>query len=425
VPLHKLLTERKEPVHVTGSLGDWQPITIKFSGDVLPRDRAEVFKGAMFAAYPGDVVFSKIDARNGAVGLIPASMPKVVLTPEYPVMVPDLTKLRPAYLHYLLRAEHFRHDLQRQASGTSGRKRVTPEAFLSMTVPLPLLDEQDALVAVYEAALNKAAQKESEAEVIAKASHRAFEEALGMAPPPPLPSRPMFVARFKDVERWSHEGILHAKCSPQGHESKWPMLSLGEVLIEVRHGCSLSPARAPTTLRVLKISSVTKGVLDLTQFKHLEDSTAVRATYSLCAGDILMCRTNGTIQYVGMSALVSEDVADTVFPDKVIRVRADKSRVVPAFLWRLLQLPAVRRQIEGAARTAVGNFAIGGHDIKALTVPLPPPDVQTQLAQALNDARADVSATREKACALREAAWAAFESGLFKPQKQSTEGASP
>lgn len=415
MPLHELLIERKEPVRVTGGLGDWQPITIKFSGDVLPRDRAEAFKGAMFAAYPGDVVFSKIDARNGAVGLIPATMPKVVLTPEYPVMVPNLAKLRPAYLHYLLRAEHFLHDLQRQASGTSGRKRVTPEAFLSLTVPLPTLDEQDALVTAYEAALTEAASKEAEAARIAQASQRAFEEALGVAPLPPQPDRPVFIARFKDVERWSHEGMLRAMTQPAQSKSKWPVISLGEVLDEVRHGCSLGPAKSPTALKVLKISAVTKGQLDLSAFKHLPDSAALRANYSLLSGDILMCRTNGTLQYVGMSALVAEDVPDTVFPDKLIRVRADKARVAPEFLWRLLQLPSVRRQIEGAARTAVGNFAIGGSDIKALSVPLPPPDVQARLAQALNDAKAGIGIARESARTMRDAAWAAFESALFEP----------
>jgi type I restriction enzyme S subunit len=88
VPLRELLRERKEPVSLTGDLGDWRPITIRFSGDVIERNRAEAFKGSMFAAYPGDVVFSKIDARNGAVGVIPATIPKVVLTSEYPVMVP-------------------------------------------------------------------------------------------------------------------------------------------------------------------------------------------------------------------------------------------------------------------------------------------------------------------------------------------------
>ena len=418
--LRELLTERKEPVRVTGALGDWQPITIKFSGDVLPRDRAEAFKGAMFAAYPGDVVFSKIDARNGAVGLVPSSMPKVVLTPEYPVMAPDLSKLRAAYLHYLLRAEHFRHDLQRQASGTSGRKRVTPEAFLSLMVPLPSLPEQDALVTAYEAAQTEAASQESAAKLIARASQRAFEDALGVATPPPLPDRPVFVARFKDVERWSHDAILRAPGGQQNHKSKWPMLALGEALLEVRHGCSLGPAKNQTTLRVLKISAVTKGHLDLSEFKYLEDSPAVRATYSLQSGDILMCRTNGTIRYVGMSALVAEDVADTAFPDKVIRVRADKARIVPEFLWRLLQTPAVRRQIESAARTAVGNFAIGGTDIKALTVPLPPPDVQARLAQGLRDAQLAIGKAREDARATREAAWAAFESTLFEPNEAAS-----
>jgi hypothetical protein len=32
----------------------------------------------------------------------------------------------------------------------------------------------------------------------------------------------------------------------------------------------------------------------------------------------------------------------------------------------------LRTQIEAAARTAVGNFAIGSKDIKALKAPLPP-----------------------------------------------------
>ena len=35
-----------------------------------------------------------------------------------------------------------------------------------------------------------------------------FEAALGFAPPLPLPDRPVFVASFKDFDRWSHEGVL-------------------------------------------------------------------------------------------------------------------------------------------------------------------------------------------------------------------------
>ncbi|UVS94657.1 hypothetical protein EFP19_01960 [Burkholderia glumae] len=97
MPLAEVLVARREPVQVDGALGDWQAITIKFSGDVLPRDRADAFKGAMFAAYPGDLVFSKIDARNGAVGLIPDSISKAIVTSEYPVFTPKAGKLRATY----------------------------------------------------------------------------------------------------------------------------------------------------------------------------------------------------------------------------------------------------------------------------------------------------------------------------------------
>lgn len=415
-----MLTERREPVQVDGALGDWQAITIKFSGEVLPRERTEAFKGAMFAAYPGDLVFSKIDARNGAIGLIPDSITKAVVTSEYPVFTPKADKLRAAYLHHLLRAEHFKADLQRKASGTSGRKRVTPEAFLSLEVPVPALDEQDALVAAYTAALSRAAQLEQEADAIERSGWQAFATALGVATPPPLPDRPVFVARFKDVERWSHEGILRCALGNGGQNA--PRVStapLGNELLEVRHGCSKGPSKKVTSLRILKISAVTKGRLDLEEHKFIMDEPALREQFALKAGDILMCRTNGTLAYVGMSALVDEDIDDMIFPDKIIRVRPNLDKIEPEFLWRLLQLPAVRSQIEAAARTAVGNFAIGGKDIKALKVPLPAVDRQKSLAQALNDAVASAKNKRAEAAALRQSAWATFEAALFTPAASS------
>jgi len=415
LPLHALLTERREAVQLGGALGDWQAITIKFSGEVLPRERVHAFKGAMFAAYPGDLVFSKIDARNGAVGLIPASIPKAIVTSEYPVFTPKADKLRADYLNYLLRAEHFKADLKRKASGTSGRKRVTPEGFLSLEVPVPTLAEQDALVAAYADALARAAELEREAEAIERAGWQAFEAALGMVLPSPLPDRPVLVARFKDVERWSHDGILRGVTGRYSESAETSMEPLDNALQEVRHGCSSGPSKTPTKLRILKISAVTKGRLDLNEHKFITDKASLRDQFSLRAGDILMCRTNGTLAYVGMSALVEADIEDTIFPDKVIRVRPDLNRIEPKFLWRLLQLPALRIQIESAARTAVGNFAIGGKDIKALKVPLPALERQGVLAEALNDAVVTAEGKRAEAAALRDSAWAAFEAALFTP----------
>jgi type I restriction enzyme S subunit len=236
-PLREILRERRESLSLNDGLGDWQAITVKFSGEVMPRERDRAFKGAMFAAYAGDLVFSKIDARNGAIGLIPSSIPKAVVTTEYPVLVPDPARLRPAYLHHLLRAAHFKADLQRKASGTSGRKRVTSAGFLDLVVPVPALADQDALVTAYSAALDHAARLEREAQAIEDAALCAFEMALGLAAPPPLPERPMFVARFRDIERWSHEGISRAVSLPGSSTTPiWPLTRLGDVVADLETG---------------------------------------------------------------------------------------------------------------------------------------------------------------------------------------------
>lgn len=422
VQLRHLLTERKEPVRVSGSLGEWQPITIKFSGDVLPRDRAEAFKGAMFAAYPGDVVFSKIDARNGAVGLIPATMHKVVLTPEYPVMVPNLTELRPAYLHYLLRAEHFRHDLQRQASGTSGRKRVTPEAFLNLTVPLPTLDEQDALVESYEAALAQAAQKEADAALIEQASLRAFEQAIGVAPPPPLPVRPTFIGRFRDLQQWSHEGILRATVGDKTVQvTKCPMVELQSVAA-VSYGLQKSPANRPGTHArpYIRVANVQRGRLVLDEIKTINVPDKDMATLRLRKGDILFVEGNGSRAELGRVALWDGSIEDCVHQNHIIKARPDTSQLLPEFAMAWFNSDAGREHFFKSGKTTSGLGTINSTVVKTAPVPLPSLDQQRHILDAVEDAALNVRTKRSEAAALRLSAWSSFESTLFEPPREKT-----
>lgn len=120
----------------------------------------------MFAVYPGDIVFSKIDARNGAIGVLSAGIAKAVVTPEFPVFIPHSDRLDGEFVKLILRAESFLTALHRKASGTSGRKRITAEAFLDLRIPLPSLAEQQAIVRPYRAALARVEELKREADEI-------------------------------------------------------------------------------------------------------------------------------------------------------------------------------------------------------------------------------------------------------------------
>lgn len=423
LPLGDVVIPRHEPVHVVGSLGEWQAITIKFSGEVLPRERTEAFKGAMFAAYPGDIVFSKIDARNGAIGLIPANISKAIVTSEYPVFTPKTDKLRPAYLHHLLRAEYFKTDLQRKASGTSGRKRVTPESFLSLVIPVPSLEEQDALVSRYTDALARATQLEQEAEAIERAGWQAFETALGVAPPPPLPDRPVFVARFKDVERWSHESILRSSTSGPEHQHSWPIARLGDLVADLENGwspkCHDHPAREGKW-GVLKLGAVSFGTFDATENKELPASLKPRPEYEVKTGDVLISRAN-VVRYVGACAYVESTPPHLMLCDKIFRVRfRPDGPLDPRFLAEAMKLKSVREHIE-ARLTGTSPTMKNISKPALLDIRFPLPDVGTQhrLVREIESARKIAASKRSEAITLRQSAWATFESALFTASEKA------
>ena len=174
----------------------------------------------MFAAYPGDIVFSKIDARSGAIGMLPPEIGKAVVTTEFPVFTGDPARVEGGFAKLVLRTGGFIDALRRRASGTSGRKRITPEAFQDLRIPLPPLDEQRTMVSSHLTALDRAADLERQARQMEARAMEAFEAALGFEAPAPLPDRRVFAASFKDLDRWSHEAVLRR--SAEGDMARCP-----------------------------------------------------------------------------------------------------------------------------------------------------------------------------------------------------------
>jgi len=412
-----VLEQRKESVTIKGKLDGWQPITVKFSGAVLKRERDRAFKGAMFAAYPGDLVFSKIDARNGAIGIIPDDIQKAVVTSEYPVFVPEHDKMRPLYLRHLLQAAHFRTDLKRKASGTSGRKRITPENFLSLSVPLPSLLEQDKLLTSYSAALEQAKQLESEADSIESEGRQAFESALGVAPQPQLPNRPIFIAAFKDIDRWSHSGVLGDITPQQFASGPWPPIPLGQVG-KVSYGIQKCPANRPSTHArpYLRVANVQRGFLDLREIKYINVPDEEMPKLRLESGDVLLCEGNSP-DLVGRCAIWRDEIKDCVHQNHVLRVRLDQSQLLPEFVVSIVNSSHGQAYFRSKAKRTTNLASINSKEVAGLPMPVPPITDQAELLKALNLSSECAQTKRLEAKQLRFAAWETFESALFEAPK--------
>ena len=154
-PLSTALARKLVDVQRDGQV--FRLVTLHFNGEMEPRDESatENFKGRLFHADPGDVVYSKIDVRNGAIGIVPEDMGRVCVSSEYPVYAVDPIVADARYVKLLFRTEAFRRKINSMISGASGRKRVQPSDLESIAVPLPALSVQRKIIAAHEVAQQK------------------------------------------------------------------------------------------------------------------------------------------------------------------------------------------------------------------------------------------------------------------------------
>ena len=418
-PLSTVLRRRFEVVnrkdHDFASL---QLATLHFDGELEPRElRGKVeFKGKLFFAHAGDVTYSKIDVRNGAIGIVPDTMPRVAVSAEYPVYQVDAKLALPDYIKLVFRTRAFRDRINAMISGASGRKRVQPDMLEKLEAPLPPLTEQRAIVERWRSAQAQIAAASVRVEKLKTASAARLLTDLGLTPATIGEMPKSFAVRWADLATWSGSTAFKRLTVGDVHAGKFPVAHGHGFLTDVCHGCSAPPSPVPTALEILKISAVTRGEFMPTEKKFAADNPRVREQFDLRKGDVLLCRTNGTLAYVGMSALVTADQQNLIFPDKVIRVRVKPELIRPDYLWLVLQTPFLRAKIEAAARTAVGNYAIGGKDIWNFEVPLPSLEVQRKLVERVTAARLEIARERAAAAALRQTIAAEVESLILGTQ---------
>ena len=122
--------------------------SLHFTGELSVRDMSSTLevKGKLCFAHAKDVVYSKIDARNGAIGIVPESVPLVVFSSEFPIYEVDTNVALPEYVKLLFRMASFRERINSLISGASGRKRVEPSTLEGIEVPLPTLSAQRVIV---------------------------------------------------------------------------------------------------------------------------------------------------------------------------------------------------------------------------------------------------------------------------------------
>ena len=109
--------------------------------------------------------------------------------------------------------------------------------------------------------------------------------------------------------------------------------------------------------------------------------------YQVHANDVFVSRSN-TRGLVGLSSIAVDPVPPrTIYPDLLIKLQPDTSRVVPRFLAFILRCPSVRRQIQDRATgTSQSMVKISGSRLREVMIPLPSRKEQSRVVATFDEA---------------------------------------
>lgn len=199
--------------------------------DRISFDEGKVFVGkrtktrmVQFRAKPGDIVVSKINARKRAIGIIPEEGTDIGVTIHFRVLIPDVATFTTSFLWAALRSRYCTQQFEVETGGI-GKGEISEERLLSIAIPLPPMNVQEAIVKLWQKAQDEIASIRKRVAKLEEDLPQIIYQELGT--PLPLVDKPIskcFAMRWKDVDRWSFNYVSRANQGLLGFtKSKFPI----------------------------------------------------------------------------------------------------------------------------------------------------------------------------------------------------------
>lgn len=171
---------------------------------------------------------------------------------------------------------------------------------------------------------------------------------------------------------------------PATNPRGWPIVRLGDALSAADYGSSKKGSDSGSGLPLIRMGNVRyDGSLELADLKFVELAPSEAEKYRLVRGDLLFNRTNSK-ELVGKTG-IWDGSRDAIVASYFIRLRVDRARLNPFYLWAFMNSSHMKRTLVATARGAIGQANINSRELRALPIPLPPLDKQREFERRCSE----------------------------------------
>ncbi len=147
-----LLTRVKDAVNIENETY-YNRVTIKTNNHgITLRDTKrgkEIGTKRQFAVRKGQFLLSKIDARNGAFGIVPEELDRAIITANFWTYEVNHKLLDIEWFNLYVSLPEFIEICEKTSSGSTNRKYLKEKKFLDFQIALPSLEEQNEMICKY------------------------------------------------------------------------------------------------------------------------------------------------------------------------------------------------------------------------------------------------------------------------------------
>lgn len=417
VMIGDIITRSAETVNIEDDK-DYRQVTLKTNGGGAVQRKDGIKKGKeigtkkQYIVHTDQFIMSKIDARNGAFGVIGSDLEGSIVTADFPVFDVDKSKVLPEYLKLISSTSRFVEFAKSCSSGTTNRQRIDVKQFLLQQIPLPSLDVQKRLVASYNNKLQQAEDFELKTQELKKKIEDYLQKTLGVSSPKGSSEteknsssqkcRFLNFVKFKNVDRWDCLNDRRIK-----QNSSYETVSLSQIIVsKPQYGAGYSAKEFDDDVRYIRITDINEdGFLNDKKVSAAEFSES----YLLKDDDFLIARSGNT---VGKTFLYKNEMGRAIYAGYLIRFELDKTKVNPEYLLAYTKSSIYKKWIDVNMRVSA-QPNINSQQYLDSPVILPPIGIQKSIVKIINKPKEQIVHLKLEKEKLLKIALRNFEQEVF------------
>ncbi|SEW46006.1 type I restriction enzyme, S subunit [Chitinophaga sp. YR573] len=388
----------------------YKRVTVKINNNgVVLRDIEQginIGTKKQYLANSGQFIISKIDARNGAFGIIPNDLDGAIVTNDFPLFEVNEKRINPQFLLLITTTKEFIKFAQSCSSGTTNRQRMDIDLFLNQKIPLPSISEQNKIVNDYNKNVREASELQQQAIKLESEIENYFFEQLGLEKEEEgILKKGIQLVQFEYLEKW---GLDFIKGNVALNESNFRKYSVSDL-------CKISSGGTPSRSRKeyfengnipwIKTGELNNNIIYDTEEKITSDALKFSSAKLYDVGSIAIAMYGATIgktAKLGVKAATNQACA--------VLFDINNEIVLTDYLWEFLQTQTnnLKKMAYGSAQPNLNAGIISDYKVVVPSLTL-----QTEIVKTITNYKNQIKALKFKSVNFIDRAIHDFEKAIF------------